>query len=98
MTTGKHGGVEMTQEDTKNGISTTLYRAECISGYTDEVSPLFNIKDDAYDWLDKIPCRIDPRIKSCERCQAEWEVFDYKDEKEAYEELEQVRIEMEQMK
>ena len=60
-----------------------LHRAECISGYTDEVSPLYSTKDEAYDWLDRVACRIDSRIKSCESCQAEWMVIDYKNEAEA---------------
>lgn len=83
-------------KDSNKVSATTLYRAECISGYTDEVSPLFNSEDEAYDWLEKVSCRMDPRIKSCENCQAEWMVIDYKDEADAASKLEQVSIEREE--
>ena len=64
-----------------------------MSGYTDEVSPLFATEDEAWDWLDKVPCRIDPRIESCESCQTEWMVIDYKNKADADKKLEEVKAE-----
>ena len=68
-----------------------LYRAECMSGYTDNVSPLYTAEEEAYSWLYKVPCRMDDSIKSCDSCQAEWMVCDYNDKAEADKSLSEVK-------
>lgn len=65
------------------------YRAECMSGYTDEVSPWLDTKNEAWNWIDKIQCRLTGDNKPCKSCQAEWDVFSDEEIKQMNTEIDQ---------